>query len=157
MLRMEIVRYDSAGGIVFDGDRLLLLRKSALGEVVLPKGHIEPGETAEGAALRETVEETGYTKLEVLADLGTLQAQFPFKGDWYIRSEHYFVMRLIDRERGHVDDYDDAEHDRLRREVLGLQRRRLELDRAVAEASLLARRRITQVTSRDSQEVTHGH
>jgi len=111
MLRMEIVRYDSAGGIVFDGDRLLLLRKSALGEVVLPKGHVEPGETAEGAALRETVEETGYTKLEVLADLGTLQAQFPFKGDWYIRSEHYFVMRLIDRERGHVDDYDDAEHD----------------------------------------------
>jgi 8-oxo-dGTP pyrophosphatase MutT (NUDIX family) len=67
---MEIVRYDSAGGIVFDGDRLLLLRKSALGEVVLPKGHVEPGETAEGAALRETVEETGYTKLEVLADLG---------------------------------------------------------------------------------------
>src|SRR3972149_4478578 len=109
MLRMEIVRYDSAGGVVFEGGRVLLLRESALWGGVLPKGHIEPGETAEGAALRETVEETGYTKLEVLADLGTLQAQFPFKGDWYIRTEHYYVMRLVNHERGGVGDYDDAE------------------------------------------------
>lgn len=108
---MEIVRYDSAGGIVFDGDRLLLLRKPGRGEVVLPKGHVEEGETAQVTALRETREETGYLNLEVLADLGTLQAQFPFEGRWYIRTEHYFVMRLSDPHRGPAGDYDDAEHD----------------------------------------------
>lgn len=108
---MEIVRYESAGGIVFDGDRLLLLRKPRLGEVVLPKGHVEKGETVEAAALRETMEETGYRNLEILADLGTLQAQYPSEGKWYIRTEHYFVMRLKDHQRGHQDDYDDAEHD----------------------------------------------
>ena len=82
---MEIVRYDSAGGIVFDEDRVLLLRKPALGELVLPKGHIEPGERAEATALRETMEETGYVNLESLADLGVLQSQYPKDGAWYIR------------------------------------------------------------------------
>lgn len=110
---MEIVHYDSAGGIVFDGDRLLLLRKATTGEIVLPKGHVEPGESAEATALRETMEETGYTNLEIAADLGALQAQFPFKDAWCIRTEHYYVMRLVDHERGHVGDYDDAEHDQM--------------------------------------------
>jgi len=110
---MRIVRYESAGGIVFDDERILLLRKRATGEIVLPKGHIEPGETAVAAALRETMEETGYTSLEVLADLGTLQAQFPFKGEWHIRTEHYYLLRLLNHERGQVGEYDDADHDRL--------------------------------------------
>ena len=108
---MEIVRYDSAGGIIVAGDKLLLLRKSAQGEVVLPKGHIEAGETAEATARRETMEETGYTNLEILADLGVLQAQFPFQNKWCIRTEHYYVMQLTNHERGEIGDYDDAEHD----------------------------------------------
>jgi len=108
---MEIVRYVSAGGIVFDEGRVLLLRKPALGELVLPKGHIEPGERAEATALRETMEETGYINLESLADLGVLQSQYPKDGAWYIRNEAYFVMRLRDHARGDMGDYDDAEHD----------------------------------------------
>ena len=108
---MDIVRYESAGGIVFEGGQVLLLRKPALGEMVLPKGHIESGETVEMAARRETIEETGYTHIEILGDLGVLQAQYPFKEKWYIRTEHYYVMRLQDHERGLVGDYDDAEHD----------------------------------------------
>jgi 8-oxo-dGTP pyrophosphatase MutT (NUDIX family) len=108
---MDIERYEAAGGIVFDGDKVLLLRKTEEGVVVLPKGHIDPGETPAQAAVRETIEETGFTNLEVLADLGVLQSQYPKNGKWYIRDEYYFVMKLVDHERGAVGDYDDAEHD----------------------------------------------
>ncbi|MBI3242702.1 MAG: NUDIX domain-containing protein [Chloroflexi bacterium] len=110
---MDIIHYEAAGGILFDGDKVLLLRKHGLNEVVLPKGHVEDGETAEQAAVRETVEETGYSNLEVLADLGVLQAQFRGKdGAWYVRNEHYFVMRLRNHDHAGEMDYDDAEHDR---------------------------------------------
>jgi len=108
---MDIERYKAAGGIVLDGGKVLLLRKIQEGVIVLPKGHIDPGETPVQAAVRETIEETGYTHLEVLTDLGVLQSQYPKNGTWYIRDEYYFVMRLVDHERGPVGDYDDAEHD----------------------------------------------
>jgi DNA primase len=64
----------------------------------------------------------------------------------------YARARLAEAEAGE----DPTEVDRLQREVLDLQRRRLELDRAVADASLLARRRITPMTTRDSLEGPHG-
>lgn len=110
---MQIERYEAAGGIVIDGGRVLLLRKRQERTVVLPKGHIDPGETPEQAALRETIEETGYTDLQVLAPLGVLQAQYPWRGSWYIRNEHYFVVKLVSRARGPVGDYDDALHDQV--------------------------------------------
>jgi len=110
---MDIIRYQAAGGIVVDGERLLLLRKPALGEIVLPKGHIEEGETPEQAAVRETIEETGYSNLEVVADLGVLQAQYPRGGAWYIRDEHYFLMALRGPERAEGLEYDDAAEDKI--------------------------------------------
>ena len=51
---------------------------------------------------------------------------------------------------------DEAELGRLQREVLDLQRRRLELDRAVDDTSLLARRRIRPKQA-DQVEVAHGN
>ncbi len=108
---MEIERYSAAGGIVIEAGKLLLLRKRQEGVVVLPKGHIDPGETPEQTAVREVIEETGYTNVAILADLGMLQAQYPRADKWYIRDEYYFVMKLVDHERGTVGDYDDAEHD----------------------------------------------
>ena len=51
---------------------------------------------------------------------------------------------------------DNAELERLQREVLDLQRRRLELDRAVDDTSLLARRRINP-NQADQVEVAHGN
>ncbi len=51
---------------------------------------------------------------------------------------------------------DQAELDRLQPEVLELQRRRLVLDRAVADTSLLARRRIHPTNTSQNMEVAHG-
>jgi len=52
----------SAGGIVFeDGNVLSIKMRNLKGEEVwtFPKGHLDPGETAEQAAVREVLEETG--------------------------------------------------------------------------------------------------
>ncbi len=64
----------------------------------------------------------------------------------------YTRARLADAEAAH----DEPELQRLQREVLDLQRRRLELDRAVDDTSLLAKRRIHPKET-DQVEVAHGN
>jgi 8-oxo-dGTP pyrophosphatase MutT (NUDIX family) len=109
---MDTVYYHAAGGIIIDGNKVLLLRKPALGEVVLPKGHVEPGETPEQTALRETVEETGYQRPRIVAPLGTEQARYVYRGKQYTRDETYFLMALDDHGRTAAPEHDDADHDR---------------------------------------------
>ena len=57
---------DSAGAIVFRGDTVLMIRVGSRWS--FPKGHLEPGETAKQAAVRETREETGISA-ELLTDM----------------------------------------------------------------------------------------
>ncbi|HHY55009.1 MAG TPA: NUDIX domain-containing protein [Chloroflexi bacterium] len=92
---MPTKQYASAGGVVIDDGRMLLLNRPQRREVRLPKGHIDPGETAEQTALRETAEESGYADLEILEDLGSQVVKFNFQGDDFIRTERYFLMRLV--------------------------------------------------------------
>lgn len=102
---MKTIRYKSAGGIVAQRDLLphlpeaetylLLLDRPGRAEVRLPKGHIDPGESAEEAALRETSEETGFGDLRIVADLGHRTVEFDYKGAHYIREERYFLMELL--------------------------------------------------------------
>ncbi len=108
---METIYYHAAGGIIIDGDKVLLLKKPALGEVMLPKGHIEDGESAAETALRETSEETGYRSPRIVADLGTEQARYVYQGRQFVRDETYFLMALDDHRREPLPDYDDAAHD----------------------------------------------
>jgi 8-oxo-dGTP pyrophosphatase MutT (NUDIX family) len=59
-----VSRFSHAGGVVVrtvDGEREYLLVEASRrrGLWVLPKGHIEPGETEEAAAVREVQEEAG--------------------------------------------------------------------------------------------------
>lgn len=50
-----------AGGVVINGEGKVLLIRHSNGSWVFPKGHLDPGETALQAALREVTEESGVT------------------------------------------------------------------------------------------------
>jgi 8-oxo-dGTP pyrophosphatase MutT (NUDIX family) len=94
---MKAVRYQSAGGIVIDeNNRVLVLRRPSRNEVRLPKGHIKAGESRLEAALREVAEESGYTGLIVLADLGHQVVKFEYQGRRIVRDEYYFLLGFQD-------------------------------------------------------------
>jgi 8-oxo-dGTP pyrophosphatase MutT (NUDIX family) len=90
----RVVRYNTAGGVIVQDGKMLLLDRPTRQEVRLPKGHIEEGETPEEAALRETSEETGYVDLQIVADLGRQTVEFDYQGEHFIREEYYFLMQL---------------------------------------------------------------
>ena len=79
-----------AGGIIVWRDRVVL-RRTALGEWVFPKGWIDPGETAEQAAVREVREETG-----VRADIVQLAGMASYEADGETRDVVYYLMRVTD-------------------------------------------------------------
>ena len=70
--------------ILTDGDRVLLgrkLRGFGTGYLVAPGGHVEPGETHEEAAVRETWEETGLVASD-LEPAGRVRFRFVDKATW---------------------------------------------------------------------------
>jgi 8-oxo-dGTP pyrophosphatase MutT (NUDIX family) len=104
---MRAIRYQAAGGVVVDGDQVLVLRRPSRDEVRLPKGHMKKGESRAETALREVTEETGYAELEVEADLGHQVVEYDYAGAHVIRDEYYFRMRLrgdrqVEREEGEL-------------------------------------------------------
>jgi 8-oxo-dGTP pyrophosphatase MutT (NUDIX family) len=72
----------TVAAVVVDGDRMLLVEERVGGALVLnqPAGHLEPDETLAEAALRETLEETGWT-VRLTAFIGAYQWQAPPRGD----------------------------------------------------------------------------
>ena len=81
----------SAGGIIarqLERDVEILVIQDGYGNWGFPKGHIEPGEEAVDAALRECREETGLMRLEALAPLGAT--------DWYFRAGDVIVHKYCD-------------------------------------------------------------
>jgi 8-oxo-dGTP pyrophosphatase MutT (NUDIX family) len=106
---MKSEHYQAAGGVVMRDNQMLLLDRR--GEVRLPKGHIEPGESPREAALRETREEAGYADLGIVADLGTQTSHFinPHKECQVTREEIYFLMRLQSEAQATRDEHDDAQ------------------------------------------------
>ncbi|MCA1830710.1 MAG: NUDIX hydrolase [Actinomycetota bacterium] len=87
-------RYRAAGGVVMDGPLVLVLRRPARNELRLPKGHVDPGESDEEAAVREVAEESGH-QAEVIADLGEMEVRFDREGQTTERVEHYFLMESV--------------------------------------------------------------
>ena len=83
-----------AGGIAFRGcgrdlTVLLVTSKKQAGVWIFPKGHIEPGETAAEAGVRETQEEAGVTG-DLLGEIGE-----PLEYDWGGKRYRvqYFLIR----------------------------------------------------------------
>lgn len=65
----------------------------------LPKGHVEPGESFDETALRETTEETGYKNIELLQKLDPLNIEYPWSdGKLHRKVIHYYLAKLIDDE-----------------------------------------------------------
>lgn len=83
-----------AGGIAFRGSGrdlsiLLVTSKRQPGFWIFPKGHVEPGETAAEAGVRETLEEAG-----VAGDLlGPVGAPLEYDWDGKRYSVQYFLIR----------------------------------------------------------------
>jgi 8-oxo-dGTP diphosphatase len=82
----------AAGGLVLDGHgpgtRVLVVHRPAYDDWTLPKGHVEPDERLEAAAVREVHEETGVRGL-VVSHLGATTHPV---GDT-IKHVHWFLMR----------------------------------------------------------------
>lgn len=68
----------------------------------LPKGHIEQGETAEQAAVREVAEETGIQG-SILGELGTIDFWFVAEGRRIHKTVHHFLMRATGGELSDSD------------------------------------------------------
>lgn len=88
-----------------NGIRIAMVREGKNFSYVLPKGHVEPGETFEIAARREIEEEAGISDLTLIAALGTRERLDFTKRFWKIT--HYFVF-LTRQIRGKpMDPYTD--------------------------------------------------
>jgi 8-oxo-dGTP pyrophosphatase MutT (NUDIX family) len=93
------VEYVAAGGVIINDGKMLLLDRPHRGEIRLPKGHVDPGETHDETALRESIEETGYGDLEIVEDLGERLVEFDNESRHYRRTEHYYLMRATSDRR----------------------------------------------------------
>lgn len=100
---MKTKFHKTAGGVVINSNHEVLVivrdieRDGVLiHEVRLPKGHIDPGESAEKAAMREVCEESGYCHLKIAGNLGSGHSSFTFKGKLHERDEQYYLMVLTD-------------------------------------------------------------
>ncbi len=82
----------SAGGVVINGTKILLLKKFS-GDWVLPKGRLERGENKEEAAVREVHEETGVLG-EIIRRIGFVKYNYRNReGDFVQKTVHYYYMK----------------------------------------------------------------
>ncbi|NJK45555.1 MAG: NUDIX domain-containing protein [Pleurocapsa sp. SU_196_0] len=86
---------EGAGGIVFnpDGEVLLIRYPGKRGSWDFPKGHIDPGETVQTAAVREVLEEGGV-EARIEHTLSLTEYVNP-RGE--ARRVHWFLMRTSSR------------------------------------------------------------
>lgn len=98
----------SAGGVVVrDGQVIVIVptRRGAQGQRVLglPKGHVDPGETAEQAATREVREEAGV-EAAIVEKLGDVRYFYQREGQRIFKMVRFF---LFDYRSGALEDHDD--------------------------------------------------
>ncbi|MGH4015568.1 MAG: NUDIX hydrolase [Pseudonocardiaceae bacterium] len=105
--RLRTVDEISAGGLVVDTETsraAVIGRLDRRGRLLwsLPKGHIEDGETAEQAAVREVAEETGIAAA-VVAALGIIDYWFVADDRRVHKTVHHFLLRAHGGELSDAD------------------------------------------------------
>ena len=104
------VEETSAGGLVVDSGFAVpvIARRGRHGGLrwSLPKGHIEPDETAEQAAVREIREETGIVG-RILAKVGSIDFRFFADGRYIHKTVHHYLLEYVSGELC-ADDHEVA-------------------------------------------------
>jgi 8-oxo-dGTP pyrophosphatase MutT (NUDIX family) len=101
MTRARAQRETSAGGVVYRLEAetpFFLLIRDSYANWGFPKGHLEPGERAEDAALREVREETGLHELGIRGAIDTIDWYFRFRGRLIHKVCHFFLMETTQTE-----------------------------------------------------------
>jgi 8-oxo-dGTP pyrophosphatase MutT (NUDIX family) len=98
----------SAGGVVLRGEQVVVIvptRRAPDGSRVLalPKGHVDPGETALQAAEREVREETGVVG-ELVRELGEVRYWYRRDGRTIPKSVTFYLFSYVS---GDTADHDD--------------------------------------------------
>lgn len=107
-----------AGAFIVKDDEILFLNHKKYGFWLQPGGHVEPGETPDEAAVRETMEETGL-EVEVVGDeeefegFSAVDLPQPFninlheieEGHWHL--DFQYIVEIVGEDDGY--EYDDED------------------------------------------------
>ena len=122
----------SAGGLVLRRERGtysgLLIGRSTPRIWSLPKGHIEPNESIEMAALREVQEETGI-EATIIVKLSDIRYWFYANKMKHSKIVHFFLMRYVNGipqpQEGEVDEVSWVRLDEMQEMLTHVNERRL--------------------------------
>ncbi len=93
----KIVKEPTSGGIIFrhnsKAELEILLIQDTKGRWTIPKGHIEPGETAKQTAKREIAEETGLIDVDILNWLGKIHFRYRRVDELILMTTQIYLVR----------------------------------------------------------------
>ena len=74
--------------IVFDGEKFFVVKRNKYNDISLPKWHIDPGEDARQAALREVLEET-WLECQIIWDVWVTEY---LNAEWIAQVQYYAML-----------------------------------------------------------------
>lgn len=92
----KIIKKTSAGGILFDKGKYLVIKWLSEGTAELPKGTLEANETPEQACVREVFEETGYNT-RIVSPVTVSRFNFTWHDNkQYEKTVHFYLLARVD-------------------------------------------------------------
>ena len=86
----------SAGGVVKEKNRFLLIKTADKSIWTFPKGKLKKGESSSQAALREVLEETGY-RCRIEKEITDVRYLFKRQGRLVIKKVQWFLMSPVQK------------------------------------------------------------